>query len=311
MYNAMLQERLTAEEDVRSSLEREIANAKAEAERQLKEKLKRAVAEEQQKSLLALEELRQKHDIAVGRLEGDLKECRDEISQLRESDMILRRQMQEGEKRYAELEKASAKLQAALRDTDDKLAKSEQSKQALSADLGAKLKAACLERDEALALGETTAKKLKAVTDAAQQLERDLAINVKELDELRKRFNDSASSLQHELHARDSTIADMKRSHESALKAKDAEIAQLKESAAKLQAQLTGVLAEAQALRKERDDAKADAAAARKDGASSADELSKRLNKVRARLAFTFGCVCHLTCRFCRRCPTLRLRWLG
>jgi chromosome segregation ATPase len=282
MYNAMLQERLTAEEDVRSSLEREIANAKAEAERQLKEKLKRAVAEEQQKSLLALEELRQKHDIAVGRLEGDLKECRDEISQLRESDMILRRQMQEGEKRYAELEKALAKLQAALRDTDDKLAKSEQSKQALSADLGAKLRAACQERDDALSLGETTAKKLKAVTDAAQQLERDLAINVKELDELRKRSNDSASSLQHELRARDSTIADMKRSHESAIKAKDAEIAQLKESAAKLQAQLTGVLAEAQALRKERDDAKADAAAARKDGASSADELSKRLNKVRS-----------------------------
>ena len=282
MYNAMLQERLTAEEDVRSSLEREIANAKAEAERQLKEKLKRAVAEEQQKSLLALEELRQKHDIAVGRLEGDVKECRDEISQLRESDMILRRQMQEGEKRYAELEKALAKLQAALKDTDDKLAKSEQSKQALSLELGQKLKAASQERDDAVSLGETTAKKLKAVTDAAQQLERDLAINVKELDELRKRFNDSASSLQHELQARDSTIADMKRSHESAMKAKDAEIAQLKESAAKLQAQLTGVLAEAQALRKERDEAKADAAAARKDGASSADELSKRLNKVRA-----------------------------
>jgi hypothetical protein len=61
---------------------------------------------------------------------------------------------------------------------------------------------------------------------------------------------------------------------------KFAEIAQLKETVAKLQGQLNGVLAEAQALRKEREDAKADAAAARKDGASSADELSKRLNKV-------------------------------
>jgi thioesterase domain-containing protein len=107
MYNAMLQERLTAEEDVRMSLEREIANVKLEAERQLKEKIKRVIAEEQQKSLLALEELRQKHDIVIARLDAELKESRDEISQLRESDMILRRQLQEGEKRYAELEKVS------------------------------------------------------------------------------------------------------------------------------------------------------------------------------------------------------------
>jgi hypothetical protein len=99
MYNGMLQERLTAEEDVRSSLEREISNVKAEAERQLKEKLKRAVAEEQQKALLALEELRQKHDVAIARAEGELKESRDEVAQLRESDMVLRRQMQDGERR--------------------------------------------------------------------------------------------------------------------------------------------------------------------------------------------------------------------
>jgi chromosome segregation ATPase len=281
MYNAMLQERLTAEEDVRSALEREIANVKAEADRQLKEKLKRAVAEEQQKALLALEDLRQKHDIAVARLEAELKECRDEISQLRESDMILRRQIQEGEKRYAELEKAMAKLQSALRDTDDRLAKSEQSKQALSVELNQKLKAATQERDDAVSLGEATSKKLNAVTESAQQLERELACTGKELDALKKRFSDSASSLQQELQARDSTIADLKRSHESVIKAKDADIAQLKESIAKLQGQLNTVLAEAQALRKERDEAKADAAAARKDGASSADELSKRLNKVR------------------------------
>ena len=263
------------------SLEREIANVKLEAERQLKEKIKRVIAEEQQKSLLALEELRQKHDVAVARLEAELKEGRDEICQLRESDMILRRQLQEGEKRYAELEKAMAKLQAALRDTDDKLAKSEQSKQALSVELNHKVKTASQERDDAITRGEATSNKLKAATDAVHQLERDVATTGKELDALRKRFNDSASSLQQELQARDTAIADMKRSHESVAKAKDAEIAQLKESVAKLQGQLNTVLAEAQALRKERDEAKADAAAARKDGASSADELSKRLNKVR------------------------------
>jgi DNA repair exonuclease SbcCD ATPase subunit len=64
------------------------------------------------------------------------------------------------------------------------------------------------------------------------------------------------------------------------LQAKDTEIAQLKESVAKLQGQLNTGLSEARALRKERDDAKADAAVARKDGASSADDLSKRLNQV-------------------------------
>jgi chromosome segregation ATPase len=194
--------------------------------------------------------------------------------------MILRRQIQEGEKRYAELEKAMQKLQAALKDTDDRLAKSEQSKQALSVEMNQRLKIASQERDDAISFGEATSKKLNAVTESAQQLERDLASTGKELEALKKRFSDSASSLQQDLQARDATIADMKRSHESAVKAKDAEIAQLKETVAKLQGQLNGVLAEAQALRKERDDAKADAAAARKDGASSADELSKRLNKV-------------------------------
>ena len=280
MYNAMLQERLTAEEDVRSALEREIANVKAEADRQLKEKLKRAIAEEQQKALVALEELRQKHDAALARLEAELKDSREEIAQLRESDMILRRQIQEGEKRYAELEKAMSKLQAALKDTDDRLAKSEQSKQALTVELNQKLKIVTQERDDAISMGETTSKKLNAVAESAQQLERELASTAKELDALKKRFSDSASSLQQELQARDASIADMKRSHEAAIKTKDAEVAQLKESVAKLQGQLNSVLAEAQALRKERDEAKADAAAARRDGASSADELSQRLNKV-------------------------------
>jgi chromosome segregation ATPase len=174
-----------------------------------------------------------------------------------------------------------AKLQAALKDTDDKLAKSEQSKQAVTVELNLKLKVAKEERDTALSLGEATGKKLQAVTDAAQQLERDLATTGKELDALRKRFSDSASSLQQELQQRDAAIADMKRAHETAVKAKDAEISQLKDNVAKLQGQLNTVLAEAQQLRKERDEAKADAAAARKDGASSADDLSKRLNKAR------------------------------
>jgi chromosome segregation ATPase len=179
-----------------------------------------------------------------------------------------------------------AKLQAALKDTDDKLAKSEQSKQAVTVELNQKLKVAKEERDAALSLGEATGKKLQAVTDAAQQLERDLATTGKELDALRKRFSDSASSLQQELQQRDAAIADMKRAHETAVKAKDAEISQLKDSVAKLQGQLNTVLAEAQQLRKERDEAKADAAAARKDGASSADDLSKRLNKARDSCSF-------------------------
>ena len=228
-----------------------------------------------------LQEARQKHDIAVARLKAELKEGRDEIVQLRESDNILRRQLQEGGKRYADLEKAMTKLQVALQDTDNKRAEIEQSKQALSVELNQKVKTASQERDAAIIRGEATSNKLKAATDAVHQLERDVATTGKELDALRKRFNDSASSLQQELLARDTAIADMKRSHESVTKAKDAEIAQLKESVAKLQGQLNTVLAEAQALRKERDEAKADAAAARKDGASSADELSKRLNKVR------------------------------
>jgi chromosome segregation ATPase len=220
---------------------------------------------------------------------------------------VLRRQMQDGEKRYAELEKAMAKLQAALKDTDDKLAKSEQSKQALSVEMTQKLKVAKEERDAALSLGEVTGKKLQTVTDAAQQLERDLATTGKELEALRKRFSDSASSLQTELQQRDATIADMKRTHEAAAKAKDAEISNLKDSVAKLQAQLNTVLAEAQALRKERDEAKADAAAARKDGASSADELSKRLNKVRAGCVTVF--VWRVTYLFGRRCQTPRPKW--
>jgi chromosome segregation ATPase len=283
MYNSMLQERLTAEEEVRSSLERELANVKAEADRQLKEKLKRCIAEEQQKALIALEDLRQKHDAAVSRLDSELKDSRDEVSQLRESEMVLRRQMQDGERRFAELEKTMVKLQAVLKDTDDKLVKSEQSKQALSNEMNQKLKLVSQERDDAVALSETTSKRLQHVTETAQQLERDLASAAKELDALRKRFSDNSSSLQQELQARDSTISEMKRAHESSIKAKDAEIAQLKENTAKLQAQLNMVLAEAQTLRKERDEAKADALAARKEGATSADELSKRLNKVSAR----------------------------
>jgi hypothetical protein len=159
---------------------------------------------------------RQKHDIAVARFEAELKVGRDEIAQLRERDIkILRRQLQEGEKRYAELEKAMTKLQVALQVTDDKLAKSEQSKQALSVELIQKVETASQERDDAITRGEATSSKLKAATDAVQQLKRDLAT--------------------------------------------------CQTTGKELQVQLNTVAAEAQALCKERDEAKADAAAARKE----------------------------------------------